>query len=421
MIKKKNYRTKKSGSENRSFTYLFFSFLLAFLVPMAGVAQEPYAVLSSDNSVLTFYYDDQKAARNGMDIGPFWRSNYQSWYWQRESITNVVFDDSFAGCTTLTSTAYWFDRLQNLSSITGISNLKTDNVKDMSEMFSNCSSLTSLDVTGFKTDKVEYMSYIFYNCSGLTSLDVTGFKTDKVENMAGMFCGCRGLTSLDVTGFKTDNVRSMGYMFSGCSGLTSLDVTGFKTDLVTWMTGMFSGCSGLTSLDVTGFKTDNVTEMVFMFSDCSGLTSLDLSGFKTNNVKDMRNMFEGCSGLTTIYAGVGWSTAKVTYGEDIFAGCTSLVGGAGTLWDESHTDYAYARIDGGSGKPGYFTRKDSFAEQSEGDINGDGMVGSDDVMILVSVMMGGDKDKLADADLNHDGKVNVADVVVLINMITTRK
>ena len=369
MIKKKNYRTKKSGSENRSFTYLFFSFLLAFLVPMAGVAQEPYAVLSSDNSVLTFYYDDQKAARNGMDIGPFWRSNYQSWYWQRESITNVVFDDSFAGCTTLTSTAYWFDRLQNLSSITGISNLKTDNVKDMSEMFSNCSSLTSLDVTGF----------------------------------------------------KTDNVRSMGYMFSGCSGLTSLDVTGFKTDLVTWMTGMFSGCSGLTSLDVTGFKTDNVTEMVFMFSDCSGLTSLDLSGFKTNNVKDMRNMFEGCSGLTTIYAGVGWSTAKVTYGEDIFAGCTSLVGGAGTLWDESHTDYAYARIDGGSGKPGYFTRKDSFAEQSEGDINGDGMVGSDDVMILVSVMMGGDKDKLADADLNHDGKVNVADVVVLINMITTRK
>ena len=34
-----------------------------------AVQAEPYAVLSADNTVLTFYYDDQKAARNGMDVG----------------------------------------------------------------------------------------------------------------------------------------------------------------------------------------------------------------------------------------------------------------------------------------------------------------------------------------------------------------
>ena len=37
---------------------LFFSILLMLLVPMVAGAQEPYAVLSDDNRVLTFYYDD---------------------------------------------------------------------------------------------------------------------------------------------------------------------------------------------------------------------------------------------------------------------------------------------------------------------------------------------------------------------------
>ena len=37
-------------------------------------------------------------------------------------------------------------------------------------MFSHCSSLTSLDLSNFNTNKVEDMSYMFYNCSSLTSL-----------------------------------------------------------------------------------------------------------------------------------------------------------------------------------------------------------------------------------------------------------
>ena len=452
--------------------------------------KKAYAVLNDNNTVLTFYYDNQKAARNGMDVGPFYgynKNDLPSWYGQRESITSVVFDASFANCTTLTSTAYWFCSLQNLSSITGISNLKTDNVTDMQDMFAGCSHLTSLDLKEFKTDNVTDMSRMFDGCSGLTSLDLTGFKTDNVTNMHGMFYGCSGLTSLDltgvrtdnvtdmggmfgscfnltsldvsgfktdnvmdmscvfqacfgltsldvsgfktdnvtnmldmfsfcsgltsldVTGFKTDNVTNMGGMFRDCSGLTNLDVTGFKTDKVTSMWNMFARCSGLTnldvtgfktdkvtnmesmfwgcsnlmSLDVTGFKTDNVTNMRAMFSGCSGLTSLDVTGFKTDNVTDMRSMFFGCSGLKsldvtgfktdnvmdmgwlfsgcsslkTIYAGDGWSTAKVQIGESMFTDCTSLVGGAGTIFNAIHTDHTYAHIDGGSSNPGYFTSK----------------------------------------------------------------
>ena len=392
---------------------LFFSILLMLLVPMVAGAQEPYAALSYSvsDTRLTFYYDDQKAERNGMYVGTFSSNDLPSWYGQRGSITSVIFDDSFADCTTLTSTAYWFYDLYKLTSIIGISNLKTDNVTDMEEMFRDCSSLTSLDLSGFKTDNVTNMSGMFWGCrgltsldlsdfktdnvwdmgsmfiycSGLTSLDVTGFKTDNVGNMNGMFFGCSSLTSLDVTGFKTDNVwgmgsmfrdcssltsldlsgfktdkvTAMGEMFYGCSGLTSLDLSGFKTDNVTGMGLMFAGCSGLTSLDLSGFKTDNVTDMVQMFINCSGLTSLDVTGFKTDNVTDMEDMFRGCSSLTTIYAGDGWSTANIEIDLSylMFEGCTSLVGGAGTPYDPSHIDHTYARIDGGSDNPGYFTAK----------------------------------------------------------------
>ena len=288
--------------------------------------KKAYAVLNDNNTVLTFYYDNQKAARNGMDVGPFYgynKNDLPSWYGQRESITSVVFDASFANCTTLTSTAYWFCSLQNLSSITGISNLKTDNVTDMQDMFAGCSHLTSLDLKEFKTDNVTDMSRMFDGCSGLTSLDLTGFKTDNVTNMHGMFYGCSGLTSLDLTGVRTDNVTDMGGMFGSCFNLTSLDVSGFKTDNVMDMSCVFQACFGLTSLDVSGFKTDNVTNMLDMFSFCSGLTSLDVTGFKTDNVTNMGGMFRDCSGLTNLDV-TGFKTDIVTDMHEMFDRCSGL-------------------------------------------------------------------------------------------------
>ena len=174
----------------------FWTLYDAATFTVEGVAEpEPYAVLNEDNTVLTFYYDDQKAARNGMDVGPF--SGYpddQTWYAQRESITSVVFDTSFAGCTTLTSTAYWFYGLKNLTSITGISNLRTDNVTNMGGMFADCQKLTSLDLGSFKTDNVTNMKAMFDGCSILTSIYVSSeWTTASVTEGSNMFRYCTNL------------------------------------------------------------------------------------------------------------------------------------------------------------------------------------------------------------------------------------
>ena len=347
----------------------------ANIVEVGDGAPSPYAVLNSDSTVLTFYYDNLKDLRAGMVVGE------KRWLENKESIISVVFDPSFANYTGLTSTAGWFSECKNLKTISGLTNLKTDNVTDMNRMFFCCSSLTSLDVSGFNTSKVISMKEMFLECSSLTSLDLSSFNTENVTTMSmmfqfcynlkdlnvssfntskvtsffQMFLDCHTLTSLDVSSFNTENVRSMRWMFGRCSNLKTLDVSGFNTSNVTSMGEMFNGCTSLTSLDLRNFDTRNVNTMWVMFGRCSSLSKLDLSSFDTSNVEYIQDMFSGCVNLTAIYVGDGWIMDKVKEGDGMFDSCTKLVGGQGTTFDASHSDYTYAHIDGGTSNPGYFT------------------------------------------------------------------
>ena len=264
------------------------------------------------NTAIEFRYDNEKAARGGMDIGPFLGMEDRPWHDMASGIYSVVFDESFANCTSITSTFYWFAGCTNLETILGIEYFNTGNVTDMRYMFDSCSNLTSLDVSHFNTANVTNMYCMFFNCSSLTNLDVSHFNTENVTDMQSMFWNCSGLTSLDVSNFNTSNVTNIG--------------------------GVFHGCSSLTSLDVSNFNTSNVTSMWQMFS--------------------------GCPNLKTIYVGAGWTTANVTESANMFEGCTSLVGESGTTYDSSHTDAEYARVDMGS-SPGYFTYKNGGGSGEE--------------------------------------------------------
>ena len=56
-------------------------------------------------------------------------------------------------------------------------------------MFSDCSSLTSLNLSNFNTNNVNNMSYMFSYCSSLISLNLSNFNTNNVNNMSYMFYG----------------------------------------------------------------------------------------------------------------------------------------------------------------------------------------------------------------------------------------
>ena len=220
----------------------------------------------------------------------------------------------------VTDMSHMFRNCTSLTSL-DLSNFNTQNVTNMSYMFYYCPSLTSLDFSNFNTQKVTNMSFMFYNCNGLTSLDLSSFNTQNVEFMNGMFYYCPSLTSLNLSNFNTQKVTNMSNMFRECP-VTSLDLSSFNTESVTNMSNMFYECS-VTSLDLSSFNTESVTNMSNMFYECSNLTSLNISNFNTQNVTDMSSMFYECSNLTSLDLS-NFNTENVTTMENMFNGCSSL-------------------------------------------------------------------------------------------------
>ena len=154
---------------------------------------------------------------------------------------------------------------------------------DASWMFAWFTNLETIDFGGcLDTSGVTDMGYMFEGCSSLTSLDLSGFDTAKVTDMYAMFYNCSSLTSLDLSGFDTANVMDMRWMFGWCSNFPSLDLSSFDTPKVTAVAYMFYGCSNLTTLDISGFNISNVTyeNMEFMIADCPKLTQLKCTDAK---------------------------------------------------------------------------------------------------------------------------------------------
>ena len=230
-----------------------------------------------------------------------------------------------------------------------LSNFDTSNVFDMNSMFAN-SQVKSLDLSSFDTSKVENMSGMF-DGSQATSLDLSSFNTSNVTLMGGMFQKSQTLV-LNLKNFDTSNVFDMNSMFAN-SQVKSLDLSSFDTSKVENMSGMFDG-SQATSLDLSSFNTSNVTLMSGMFAESQAKT-LDLSNFNTSNVTNMSYMFYSATNLKTIYISDKFNTSNVTTSTNMFYYCTKLVGGAGTKYNSSYVDKTYARIDGGTSNPGYFT------------------------------------------------------------------
>ena len=230
-----------------------------------------------------------------------------------------------------------------------VSKFNTSNVKDMGWMFSG-SQATTLDLSNFNTSNVTNMEGMF-NKSEATALDLSNFNTSNVANMRWMFSNSQA-TTLDLSSFNTSNVTNMEEMFYK-SQATTIDVSSFNTSNVSNMKYMF-GNTQTTTIDVSKFNTSKVTNMYAMFYK-SQITTIDVSSFDTSNVTDMSFMFNNSIKLKTIYASNKFKTDLVTSSSNMFYNSTLLVGGLGTTYNSSYVDKTYARIDGGTSSPGYFT------------------------------------------------------------------
>ena len=171
---------------NDNFGLKYHQHAIVGIKPANGDAPSEHAVL--DNGKMTLYYDKEKVNRTGTIL-----PHRDKWSDYADFITECVIDPSFANVQ-LYNLREYFSKLSKLKAIGGIENLNTSMVSDMSDMFSGCSSLTSLDLSSFKTDKTLYMHMMFYGCSDLTTIYASErWNMSNVQTSDKMFEGCSNI------------------------------------------------------------------------------------------------------------------------------------------------------------------------------------------------------------------------------------
>ena len=269
------FTPEKSSSTSTYYIYKSGYFKDGTITGGGSGTVKAYTVFSG--STLTFYYDNKYGSRSGSVYDLNTGSNAPGWYANRTSVKTVAFDSSFKEYQPET-TYQWFYGMSNLTTINNISNLDTESVTNMAQMFRGCSSLASVDVSKWDVSSVTTFSRMFQDCTSLTAIHPEDWENyDVVTNLEYMFSGC---TKLEEVYFSSGAYQTGNYI--------DFD-SNFKTSKVTTMSNMFAGCTNLKDIQLA-FTLGKSVNTSSMFNNCSKLEEVAL----TNDWKSLNeNAFNG--------------------------------------------------------------------------------------------------------------------------------
>ena len=173
-----------------------------------------------------------------------------------------------------------------------------ENLKDLSFLFNNCSSLKEIDFSHFHKIDVINMKAMFQSCQKLENLDLTNFDTSNVTNMARMFCNCIKLKQIiGIDKFNTIKVKNMKEMFKSCNELEYLDLSNYNISNVTDKESIFSGCNKLKQIKGeekfrTSQKNQNITTPTSLNIDKKSNNSYNsYNSYNSSHSYNKRNIF----------------------------------------------------------------------------------------------------------------------------------
>lgn len=210
---------------------------------------EPFAMLSlrsGDEGILTPSegYDGLEGVRynvkmdkmripNGITLsGSTWEEfDGSAWDW------SLVYD-----CESM------FNKCSNVKRITGINM----NPKCCNDMFSYCSNLEELDLSGCDFSELLDIYAMFRQCNKLTSVDVSNINTAKCDDFSALFYNCVMLEEIiGLSNWVTSNVTSMQNTFYNAR-ITKLDLSNWDVSNVKDMESAFDSCTNLVELKMGG-------------------------------------------------------------------------------------------------------------------------------------------------------------------------
>jgi len=108
-----------------------------------------------------------------------------------------------------------------LTELPDISKWRTNNVRNMNHLFSNCLSLKLLpDISNWNLENVKDISYMFYSCSSLISLpDISKWNTKNINYLNSIFENCSTLNFIPISKWKFKNKIKINNIFKGCKSL----------------------------------------------------------------------------------------------------------------------------------------------------------------------------------------------------------
>ena len=199
--------------------------------------------------------------------------------------------------------SYMFNGCKKLENIEFPNSFNIQKVEDMSFMFHQCFSLSSIKFpSSFSKNNLKNICYLFAKCYKLTKADLSNLMTENAKDMSFMFDDCVNLETLliDPDKFITKKVTSMCNMFENCNKLKSIDLTSFDAGNVNFANSMFKECHQLEEIDLSKMKISEKANISHMFNKCESLKKINLSSFCITDKNTMNNMFDNLENIKEI-------------------------------------------------------------------------------------------------------------------------
>lgn len=206
------------------------------------------------------------------------------WFEHRKDITKVNVVDSGIKPVAMQC---WFQGLEKCEEF-DVSELDVSRATLFANCFANCSNAILIDISKWSSKPTD-MTQLFYQCASVSSLDISGFDGTQNKSLNSTFHGCTILTDIKY-GDKwiTSSVENFSCTFFG-TAFTKLDVSNWCTSSGYIFSGTFGGMKNLQELDMRNWTN----------TGCGGNTEWwNLTAFV------------GDSKLRIVSCGAGWDWAR---------------------------------------------------------------------------------------------------------------
>ena len=153
-----------------------------------------------------------------------------------------------------------------------------------------------IDIKNWGTCAWTSMSSAFYGCNSLTVVSASDTPNlSSVSSFYFAFSQCSSLTSMDVSNWDVSNVSTMEFAFRS-SPITTLDVSNWNTQSLTNAAYIFQ--NAIFNPDVSNWNMSNVTTIRYMLRNADSFDR-SLANWDISNITNMSDLLILATGLST--------------------------------------------------------------------------------------------------------------------------